>query len=136
MENKAAFYQELKLMLYATNGTCAPDSNVLGLYWSVLKDQPDDKVLAALRHFSETSVSHVPPAQVLKHVTGRTKKQVNQEFDEVVGLIRKHGVAGARARLDHDSKTWRVIKSIGGLNTFNSTNLSEVRSMFYQEFDK
>ena len=134
--DKPKFYNALKVMLFSLNGTYEPPLGAMAHYWEALKPYPWDKVLKNMEDMARTSESHVTPGQLAKRVSGKTVAKARDAFDEVISEIRKHGVDGARQRLKNDEKIWKLIQGVGGLAAFNASNLSEIRSAFYAEFDK
>lgn len=133
--DKRTFLRTLKDFLYAVNGTGSPENGALMHYWEALKPYEVEKVLKALNHLARTEHQHVTPAQVVQKVTGK-KTKTRDAFDDVIAMIRQYGVDGARERIDKDTQTWKVIQKIGGLKALNTNQLADVRSAFYQEFDK
>ena len=134
-KDKALFYRTMKSFFYSLNGTATPDQGSLSHYWNALKGYSTDKVIKALTELAQTETSHVMPGKVVEKVTGKKAVKAKDEFELMVNLVKKHGVTGARERIDQTSKGWVVLKSIGGLSAINTTDLNAARAAFYQAYD-
>ena len=134
--DKAIFYKTLKAFLYTLNGTATPMQESMIHYWEALKGFDVEKVCKALNELARDGNAHIPPALVVAKITGKKPQRAKDEFDVLLGLVKKHGVSGAKDHVDLKSKTWEILKSVGGFGALNTSDISQVRAAFYQAWDK
>ncbi|MGB1373801.1 MAG: hypothetical protein ACPG6R_11815 [Aequoribacter sp.] len=135
-QDKPEFTKALKAFLFTLDGTHSPDGMVMAHYWDTLSKFDKEKVLKALAALASESEEHIRPAQVVAKITGKKTVKAKSEFDSIMSLVQQYGIEGARDRVDKESKAWGVIKKMGGLSAFNTTDLGSVRAAFYRGFDQ
>jgi hypothetical protein len=133
---KKHFAIALRAMIAATAGTyCVPD-DVVAAYWRALKNYPLGKVTGALDTLASTAEGHQAPAAVVRAVTGKKRDSAKEDFEMLMTLIKRHGFAEARNRVDQNSKAWKAVLAVGGLQALNTGQYENVRSAFFEAYDK
>ena len=135
-KDKAAFKCEIKAFLYLTNGTTSPTDRVIIGYWNALKDFPLEKVIKTLSKITATEEGHQPPAKVARLITGKKKHSAKDEFDYLLGVLRKDG----RRRLKEGELSEKGMKAYLAIGAWQNINVpvsqqDAARSMFYKEYD-
>ncbi len=134
--DKKEFTKAIKAFLFTLDGTHSPDGMVMAHYWDALNKFDKDKVFKALSALASESEEHVRPGQVVAKITGKKTVKAKNEFDSIMSLVQQYGIEGARDKVDKESKAWGVVKKMGGLSAFNTTDLGSVRAAFYRGFDQ